>query len=109
MNLWYWFAGAVFGYGSKCLHEYLDDIKGDVFCYEWPRCWKRATHYIEVDGTPIMDEGMCEHHAHKRVAAVLVDPQVEPDMPVDVYNLPTVIRRARIRRALNPFDNGDEN
>jgi hypothetical protein len=104
--LWGFTAGVVLGIGLTHLKYYLESLAGDVVCDEWPRCWKRATHYLEIDKEPELDAGMCEHHANKKFVAALTDPDLA-DCDVNVYGLSVIMRRARIHRALNPFDKED--
>lgn len=104
--LWGFTAGVLLGIGLTHLKYYVESLAGDVLCDEWPRCWKRATHYLEIDKEPELDAGMCEHHADKKLALMLTDPELS-DVQVDVFGLPAVIKRARIHRALHPFERDD--
>lgn len=98
---WGWLSGAVFGYGLRCAYHHLEDIRGDVFCYNWPRCWHRATHYIVVPEGAVMDEGMCHKHAEIRAVEIITETEEDPA----VCSLPEAMQRARLNRALF---NGDD-
>jgi hypothetical protein len=94
--------GLMIGVCCTRLYAYLDEIKGDVFCYSWPRCWKRATHYIVIPEGAVMDEGMCHRHAEIRAVEIITETEEDPA----VCSLPEAMQRARLNRALH--FNGDE-
>lgn len=55
--------GIVVGGALYKAHRYLDTLRGDLFCAAWPRCWKRATHYIVRGPEVDMCDGWCQRHA----------------------------------------------